>query len=160
MKCGLSLPIIPITKRYKEYSKISNMLITHSQILQIEAEMEKEHFFSENLSFSYRMLAPIMWSSLVDTSLYRYDFSGNRFISPTGRGELGFYPNQSNNFQQDFQHIANFKYVLKTNHALNLNTVYRLSKNRPDDPLANDVCWTKYHHFSCRPELKCYQSEL
>lgn len=126
---------------YKEIQGIQQNIQhahTHSQILQIEAEMEKEHFFSENLSFSYRMLAPIMWSSLVDTSLYRYDFSGDRFISPTGRGELGFYPNQSDNFQQDFQHIANFKYVPKTNHALNLNSVYRLSKNRPDDPLANE----------------------
>ena len=126
---------------YKEIQGIQQNIRhahTHSQILQIEAEIEKEHFFSENLSFTYRMIAPIMWSSLVDTSLYRYDFSGDRFISPTGRGELGFYPNRSENLQQDFQHIVNFKYVPAKNHALNLNAVLRFSKNRPDDPLANE----------------------
>ncbi|MEM9856477.1 MAG: TonB-dependent receptor [Bacteroidota bacterium] len=109
-----------------------------AEIVQLEVDFEKDRLFTDKLSFSYRAFVPVMRSSLIDTSAYRYNFDGDQFLSPTGRGELGFYPNHSDNYQQDFQQIINFNYVLASRQSLNFNSVFRVSKNRPDDPLANE----------------------
>lgn len=74
---------------------------------------------------------------LVDTSQYRYDFDGNPFRSTSGLGEVGSGPNNSSDKYLHASALFNARYRATDALKVNLNTLYRLDRKDPSDPLSD-----------------------
>lgn len=117
----------------------SNIQHAHrkGKLLAFELNLEKENFFLDNLRFDYDFLLGSIRNNFIDTSAYRYNFKGEKFLSPSGRGEIGSNPNDSDDKVLEMRHRLNLNYKLSDNSNLNLNTSTRYSKKNPQDDLAS-----------------------
>jgi len=109
-----------------------------SDLMAFEFGLEKEEFFIDQLSFDYDLLVGSVRAHLIDTSSFNYDFRGNRFSSPNGKGEIGWTPNDSDDKTFEFRQRLNLNYKINANHDINLNTSSRYAKKRPQDLLASE----------------------
>ncbi len=100
--------------------------------------MDKTGFFHENLDFNYSLILPLGYSQMVDTSRYRYTFQGERFLSPSGIGELGFSGQNSDNRIFEGSQRINLNLDKSSTQSYNLNLSSRYSTFSPEDPLQNE----------------------
>ncbi len=126
---------------YKEIQGIQkNIQHAHikSNLFALELSLEKEDFFIENLDFDYLQLYGKARSNYVDTSHFEYDFQGKKRDSQSGRGEIGWNPNDSDDLVVENRQRLNMNYEINKNHNLNWNTSLRHFKKSPEDELASN----------------------
>ena len=76
-------------------------------------------------------------AALLDTSAVRYEWDGATRPSPNGRGEIGFFPSDSDNRTALVRWRGTATYRFSDRHALSATTVLDRTAFRPSNPLAN-----------------------
>ncbi len=107
------------------------------QIFSVENKFEKECFFTPKLNFNIHNNFSYALSNFIDTSVYRYDFEGNTWLSQSVYGETGDVPHNSNDKSLNFNSRINIDYSLTENNTINFNSSFSFSKRQPDDEMAN-----------------------
>ncbi|WP_421919773.1 TonB-dependent receptor [Marinifilum sp.] len=110
---------------------------TKQQMYSIENKFEKEGFISRKLNFTMHNNFGHTCNNFIDTSAYRYDFEGNRWLSQSIYGETGDVPHNSNDKGVSLNSRINLDFLASRNHSINLNSAFSYSKRNPQDELAN-----------------------
>ncbi|MEM1055410.1 MAG: TonB-dependent receptor [Bacteroidota bacterium] len=76
--------------------------------------------------------------SLVDTSAVRFGWDGTTRPSPNGRGEIGFYPSDSDNRTTLYRYRFASAFRASPAHTLNLSGIFDWVTFRPLNPIANE----------------------
>lgn len=76
-------------------------------------------------------------AALLDTSAVRYEWDGTTRASPNGRGEIGFFPSDSDNRTSLVRWRGAATYRFSDRHALSATAVLDRTAFRPSNPLAN-----------------------
>jgi len=77
-------------------------------------------------------------AALLDTSAVRYEWDGATRPSPNGRGEIGFFPSDSDNRTFLVRWRGATTYRFSDRHALSASWFLDRTAFRPSNPLAND----------------------
>ncbi|MEO1632228.1 MAG: TonB-dependent receptor, partial [Bacteroidota bacterium] len=75
---------------------------------------------------------------LVDTSAVRYGWDGTTSPSPNGRGELGFFPSDSDNRTTIYRYRLAAAYEASPAHTFNVTSVFDWIAFRPSNPIASE----------------------
>jgi len=73
----------------------------------------------------------------IDTSHYRYNFDGTKYLSPSVQGEVGYLPNDSRDVQSDVNELLNISFRVNERNTLNLNSSFKHTNKTPQDELAD-----------------------
>ncbi len=73
----------------------------------------------------------------IDTSHYCYNFDGTSYESPSVQGEVGELPNDSHDTRWDINELLSVSYIVNNHSNLKWNTLFKYSKKRPEDDLAD-----------------------
>lgn len=101
----------------------------------VSAAMRK-HFLEQRLGVEVMLRAAYGVGNVVDTSSWAYNFVGERYPTPGGRGEVGMLPNFSRDVYAGVNAMSNVRYAFTPSHAVHLNASYRYSRKFPHDTLA------------------------
>jgi vitamin B12 transporter len=110
---------------------------TWNRVYLLAAHAKKHDFLVPKLDLVQGFLLPYLESGLVDTATAVYDFDGTSFPSPSGEGEVGSGPNDSNNARLGARHRMNLAYELAPEVSLNLNNHLDYASNHPEDDVAD-----------------------
>lgn len=105
--------------------------------------LAKKSFFDGRLEVNLALRGSYGVGNVVDTSLWAYDFQGNRYPTAGGRGEVGMLPNFSHDRYIAVIGLLNTRYELSRLHAFHLTVAYRYNRQHPEDTLA-----ARYSHFN------------
>ena len=128
---------------YSKHKEIQGILsnIQHAEsksALYIAVQkFEKECFFHKNLDFKLNSLIGFGTNNFIDTSHYQYTFDGQPYPSPSLQGEIGFWPNDSDDKIFEVRERINLLYEFLPSHSLNLNSAFRYVDKNPSDDLAS-----------------------
>lgn len=110
---------------------------TRSSLYFAGVHLEK-HELWKGFDLLYNFAIPGMVSRFRDLATTVHDFSGQSRPSPSGRGEVGFGPNDSRDRRLDIRQQINLNQALGDHHRINLNHILRSSMLRPSDPVADE----------------------
>ena len=100
--------------------------------------LEKEYFFLKNLKFDNTFVLLTVTGSLIDTSHIHYNLDGSINPNNHSQGEIGYYPRNSSNKQNEIRDRLNLHYKISEKQSINLNNTFRYAKLKPEDQLASD----------------------
>jgi outer membrane cobalamin receptor len=100
--------------------------------------LEKEDFFLKNLRFDNNFVLLTVTGSLIDTSHVHYNLDGSINPNNHSQGEIGYYPRNSSNKQNEIRNRLNLHYKISEKQSINLNNTFRYAELNPEDPLASD----------------------
>lgn len=129
---------------YRRFNEIQGVLknIQHAEndakTFMLESKIKKHGFFSEKLDFESHFSLQHVWNNLTDTASMNYDFEGNSYLSPNGKGETDDVPHDTDDRFFDLNERLNFDYNITPNHNLNLNTLIHYAKRQPKDDIASE----------------------
>ncbi|MEM0962369.1 MAG: TonB-dependent receptor [Bacteroidota bacterium] len=81
-----------------------------------------------------------LWArgSLVDTSAVRFGWDGTTRPSPNGRGEIGFFPSDSDSRTTLYRYRIASAFRASSAHTINLSGIFDRTAFRPSNPIANE----------------------
>ncbi|MEM9664449.1 MAG: TonB-dependent receptor, partial [Bacteroidota bacterium] len=81
-----------------------------------------------------------LWArgSLVDTSRVRFGWDGTPRPSPNGRGEIGFFPSDSDSRTTLYRYRFATAFRASPAHTVNLSGIFDWTAFRPSNPIANE----------------------
>ncbi|MDD7318371.1 MAG: TonB-dependent receptor [Prevotellaceae bacterium] len=107
---------------------------THSASTALSLE---KSFMNGKLTAQLHSTVGLSLVNQVDTSHYCYDFIGNKFLSGSGRGEIGSVPNDSHDRHITIRELLNLTYRIDSRQLITWNTNYRYGRKMPKDELAD-----------------------
>ena len=98
--------------------------------------MARKAYLGGRLTFDLSLHGSYGVGNVVDTSMWAYNFLGERYLSPGGRGEVGMLPNFSHDVYIAVNGQLNARYEISLVHILHCNVTHRYSRQQPEDTLA------------------------
>ena len=102
----------------------------------IGVALEKSDFLTRNLTLDYSFAWVGLTTRFIDKASTCYDFSGAQRPCSGSGGEVGDYPRDSDDKQDELRHDLDLRYAINPYHVLTLHHNQRLSEYRPNDDLA------------------------
>lgn len=129
---------------YSRFNEIQGVLKNIQQAennagtFMLENKIKKRGFFYEKLDFESHFSLSYARNNFTDTANVNYDFEGNSYPSPNGRGETGDVPHDTDDKYLDLNERINFDYHFSPNHNLNFNTLFHYARRQPKDDIASE----------------------
>jgi len=98
--------------------------------------LEKSDFLTRNLTLDYSLALVKLATRFIDKATTCYDFSGGQRPCSGSGGEIGDYPRDSDDKQDELRHDLDLRYAINANHLLTLHYNQRSAEYRPKDDLA------------------------
>ncbi|MEM9998814.1 MAG: TonB-dependent receptor [Bacteroidota bacterium] len=113
--------------------------LTKSDVGVVSVEAERKGAAGGRLDVRVTASAVGGRSSLVDTSAIRYEWDGTSRPNPNGRGEVGFFPSDSDNWTGLLDARVIATYQLGRGHELAGSLLAERTTFRPSNPIADEV---------------------
>lgn len=129
---------------YSRFNEIQGVLKNIQQAennavtFMLENKIKKRGFFTEKIDFESYFSLSYTKNNFTDTASVNYDFEGNSYPSPNGKGETGDVPHDTDDKYLDLNERINFDYHFTPNHNLNFNTLFHYARRQPKDDIASD----------------------
>ncbi|MEM1268568.1 MAG: TonB-dependent receptor [Bacteroidota bacterium] len=111
---------------------------TSSRLDVVLLTAERENGPDKRLAVRTALIGLRARGSLVDTSAVRYGWDGTTRPSPNGRGEIGFFPSDSDSRTTLYRYRLATAFRANPTHTLNFSAILDHTRFRPSNPIANE----------------------